>query len=120
VVDPVHFSKYVAANAWNWISHVEPWLGQQGVHFVRYEELARDFVGSMRSIVEYLGLEPAVTPDRVQATLDERRAGRFSGAPDAFFRKGIVGDHLNYFTPELHTTVAGITGPLMRSLGYEV
>ncbi len=85
-------------HAWKAIPH----------HLVRYEDLSRDPAGVLRGILDYLEVDApqSLIEESVSQFTFERMSGRQKGAEDNAnfdFRKGIVGDHKNAYSPfQLH------------------
>lgn len=74
------------------------------VHIVRYEDLVSDFVKTASELFSFCGVEVSsvfLEAAALQTNFSRLANGRMPGEADEqhFFRKGIVGDHLNYMTP---------------------
>lgn len=72
---------------------------------VDYESLLQDFNGEVARIMDFLELpcgEADIAAIREKTSFKELSGGRATGEQDAssFFRKGVAGDYLNYFTPQ--------------------
>lgn len=75
------------------------------IHIVRYEDLISDFRETTRKLLQFSAVEAsdALLNDlTARASFIHFSRGRKAGDENVrdFFRKGIVGDHLNYMTPE--------------------
>ncbi len=74
-------------------------------HLIRYEDLSRDFAIVAEGVFRFFGTDPARTDIRKIEGSTSFRAlsgGRDAGEENtrSFFRKGIVGDWRNVFSPE--------------------
>jgi hypothetical protein len=87
------------------------------VELVRYEDLHADLRGQRTRLLELAGLDPA----QADADLDPDLLPAFGGRaedPYAFNRKGVVGDHVAYWSADVDATVRSLAGDLMARLGY--
>jgi hypothetical protein len=95
-----------------------PWLDQQAILAMRFEDLILDRENSLRRILDYLSrfnFTPSV--DNITAinllskAIEPKRSGTF--------RKGKPGNWRDYFTDELIEVFKNETGDLLQRLGYE-
>jgi hypothetical protein len=101
-----------------------PWLLHPRVAKIRYEDFTKDPVRTLTQSFDAVGVE--VSEDNIRNVMKYKNfvtatSGRVIGVEDksSHYRKGIVGDHKNYFT-DLHRAVCKhhIGEDLIR-LGYE-
>lgn len=74
-------------------------------HLIRYEDLSRDFATVAQGVFSFFGTDPARTDiGKIEGSTSFRAlsGGRDAGQENtrSFFRKGIVGDWRNVFSPE--------------------
>jgi hypothetical protein len=86
---------------YNWNMHSVSWYAQN-IHLVRYEDLIANTYLELNMICEKLNLDQDkfILNNAIDNfTFNKLSGGRPSGKEDKyhFFRKGIVGDYLNYF-----------------------
>lgn len=95
-----------------------PWLDQQSILAMRFEDLILDREIALKRILDYLSrynFSPSV--DKVTAinvlkkAIEPKRSGTF--------RKGKPGNWRDYFTDELIDLFKNETGDLLQRLGYE-
>jgi len=84
---------------------------------MRYEDLHADVLGGRRSLLAFLGLDPAGAPADIDRMLRPGFDGR-GERPAEFNRKGAVGDHRTYLSGADADEVERIAGALLRRLGY--
>jgi len=121
--EKARFSRFVATRAADWANDVRLSLALKPDLVVRYEDLNRNPVETLRDVFSKMNLpvEPQVI-DRCVATFSfERMAGRLKGQEDnkSFFRKGIVGDWTEKFRDKDKETFKRIAGNVLQELGYE-
>jgi len=109
----------------NWNEHVAQWaFDRPNVIRVSYESLREDCFGTMKRILEQR-LGTPVDEARLTRTIErfsfENQTGRRPGEedPNAFARKGIVGDWRNHFTRQAGEIFQDYGGETLRRLGYE-
>lgn len=91
----------VLRTARNWNLHSLSWF-QQNAHLVRYEDLLAKTFFELTSICKKLNIdhnEGLIKESMANFAFDKLSGGREPGKEDKyhFFRKGVVGDHRNYF-----------------------
>uniref|UniRef100_A0ACD5TBA1 Uncharacterized protein n=1 Tax=Avena sativa TaxID=4498 RepID=A0ACD5TBA1_AVESA len=107
--------------------------GEQQVLFLRYEEMLRDAVGSLKTMAEFMGCafsreeeERGVVEAIVELCSMEKlkeveanRNGRtgLGVRGDAFFRKGVAGDWSSHMTPEMGKMVDQVVEDELRVRG---
>ena|SRR3989338_4265688 len=108
-----------------WPVHTQSWMGLNPL-VIRYEDLHGQPQATLEFVLKYLGI---VSPDRnlinqvIDAFAFEKvSGGRKPGDEDTrhFYRKGIVGDHKNYFDKTDLQMFRIFSGEEMRKLKYLV
>lgn len=95
---------------------------QENIHVMRYEDLHADFHASLKAAVDFLGLDLAkldlgkIQHETSFETITNRKPGEEKA--DSHRRKGIPGDHVNHFTPELDRHFEETYGKISSVLGY--
>ena len=116
----------------SWGEHVDAWLKNPfnaQMMVVKYEALVADCVKELGRIADFCRLELSRTElDQVAAQADfetmKAKAQRFGSenkrwpADKPFFRKGVVGDHQNYFTDRDNEDFVRLHGAQLASAGY--
>lgn len=89
-----------------------------------YEALLSDPVGVMTQVATLFELDNS--PETVQSIVDKHSFKRLSGGrqrgesdKNSFFRKGVAGDWVNHFTPELKALYKEKIGRFLIDFGYE-
>ncbi len=113
-----------------WSQHVRAWAGAQGLRklVIRYEDLARDPVGSFASLCAFAGvpadaerLEKAIRFSGFDVLSEQETKAGFverMNSESAFFRKGRVGSWREEMPPHLAARVVASHGTVMRQCGY--
>ncbi len=92
---------------------------------LRYEQMLEDPTGVLRSVADHfeLGADDERIERIVEANSFKRlSSGRERGqepADGSFFRKGVAGDWVNHFTPELRESYKRRIGRFLIEFGYE-
>jgi hypothetical protein len=90
---------------------------------VSYETLLTDGKPVVESLLRFLGLpyDDALVEDLMERSSFRFHAGRERGQENRkrFYRKGIVGDWRNHFTPEHKRIFKEVAGDMLIRLGYE-
>ncbi len=94
-------------------------------HLIRYEDLSRDFVTVTQGVFNFFGTDPARTDVRKIEGSTSFRAlsgGRDVGEANtrSFFRKGIVGDWRNVFSPQQVATLWEPVAEAAAAFGYTI
>lgn len=89
----------------------------------RYEDLHAEPADHIIRMLNFLGVddsEAAIEACGKAGSFETLTAGRARGQEDngSFFRKGIVGDWQNHFTPEATQVLERLASPLLSKLGY--
>lgn len=113
------FANFLLSHTPEWACHVGAWLEADGVFTLSYEELHVDFADRLAGICAYLQTEPVVTVAEVEKEYGREFKQFLTGDPRHFFRKGIIGDWQNYFSPEHARLFAEAAGDLLVTLGYD-
>lgn len=117
-----HFDNFLYDREYNWFDHLRPWLENAyglPIHYLHFEDLKRDFDGTVRHLAEFCGIEvgePTLnrTRERCQfSAMKEHesqlgpRDAHFQGVSDSpysvkqsgqFIRRGEIGDGLATMT----------------------
>lgn len=94
------------------------------LHFVRYEDLKKDFAGTFTNVLDFLGV-PSTCEDLAkcesEASFERLSGGRAVGEenPDAFFRKGVVGDWHATLEPRHLEIFYEVGAEWLTRFGYE-
>ena len=89
----------------SWWNHVPEWWAhrhESNVLFLKYEEMSKDLVTSVRAISDFLGhkLDPQTIEKIAEAcSIHSKKFDRASWSKNKPIRKGIVGDWKNFLTP---------------------
>lgn len=93
---------------------------------VRYESLVADTPGELRRIYDWLGVGESVSEEQLLRTVDTCKFENFSNGrkrgeadPLAEWRRGVVGDWMNFFTEDDKRLFKSMAGSLLIELGYE-
>ena len=106
-----------------WPEHVTDWVGRDGVHVVRYEDLLHDVTRELRGIRDFLELD--VSSDEIEAIgathSFEAQSGRPRGVEkrSSFMRRGISGEWREVFSREAGLRFEEYAGEVLRGVGYE-
>lgn len=84
------------------------------VLMVQYEAVHADTEGERRRMFEFLDVDPK----RAAGLTGVLKPGFEEESPQAFLRKGAVGDWKNYFTDRTRQLCKEIAGPTLLDLGY--
>jgi hypothetical protein len=91
--------------------------GRTPLYELRYERMRADVESERASLYRFLGLDPA---EASPISAANRSAPGFeSETPNAFFRKGEVGDWTNYFSDAAKRWFKQAAGDQLIALGYE-
>lgn len=109
------------------VSRLQEWSNFPFAYKARYEDLLHDGVGETIKILNFLEIRASLKEIDYfcEKHSFEKRTGRKVGVEDqnAFLRKGISGDWMNYFTDECKATFKvsqnGEWNRLLLALGYE-
>jgi hypothetical protein len=108
--------------AWANRAHMGVELARRGeLSIIRYEDLTRDFVGTLKALLAWLGLEyPDSTLTAIKAqTSFEAITGRPRGTEAKhLLRKGVVGEWIDALSAEDKTKAWGLAGEQLSALGY--
>lgn len=91
--------------------------GLTPIHELRYERMRTDIEAERSALYRFLGLDPA---EASPISAANRSAPGFdSETPNAFYRKGEVGDWTNYFSDAAKRWFKQAAGDQLIALGYE-
>ncbi len=130
--DPIKaMSKEEALDYWvknrlpDYISWVNGWADGRDPQYgmmIRYEDLLADAPGMMGRVFDHY--EVGLSKEQVRRITDKHAfktaTGREAGQedPNAFNRKGVAGDWVNHFTPQLKAKFKEIAGETLQRFGY--
>jgi hypothetical protein len=94
------------------------------IHTLRYEDLKQDYAGTFSKVLDFLGADStkeAVSQCESLASFKHLSGGRDAGEedPNAFFRKGTVGDWRSSLQPQHLEIFHGVGIEWLARLGYE-
>ena len=105
-----------------WVSHVDYWLNRNPDVLVRYEDLKSDPLATLRTVFTALQIE---VPDQIiQEAVEIFSFRKMSGRKEeeenksSFYRKGIIGDWRNHFSPDDKDYFSKKAFIVMSRLGY--
>ena len=119
----------------SWQAHVTSWLDatDADVHVVRYEDLRRDTPATLRSILDFLGvdtqqgtLEAAINGNTIEAMRQKERTARADlfkrrdNDRGGFVRKGTAGESARWLDADDLALIEEGAGDALRRLGYQV
>lgn len=119
VFDADDFSVFLRREAPVWAAHVASARGAEGVCFLTYEDLMRDFEPSLRRALAHLGLAPVRSYAETGKVYHTGFGAVFTGNNRDFFRRGQVGDWKNWYLPAHAALLDGLIGPVLREMGFE-
>jgi hypothetical protein len=95
------------------------------LHSVRYEDLKTDFALAFSKVLRFLGAEHSeevLSHCEAESSFKRLSGGREAGEedPDAFVRKGVVGDWQYNLTPDQLEVFYEVAGDWVQRLGYQV
>lgn len=91
--------------------------GRTPIYELRYDRMRSDVESQRASLYRFLGLDPS---HAAPVSVANRSAPGFeSETPNAFYRKGEVGDWTNYFTDAAKRWFKQAAGDQLIALGYE-
>jgi len=117
------FSNFLRQYSDEWVNHTSLYLQHPPTAVIRYEDLKTAPEATLNKLFEKL--EVQVTSDIIQQALAifdfQRLSQRQEGEedPSSFFRKGIVGDWQNHFSPEDLQFFQQRAAKIMTQLGYD-
>lgn len=115
-----------------WSEHVHSWMEKKpdNILCLRYEELKRDLLSIVRSVIDFCGVEErdgsindAIARSDFSFMSElERKHGRgiYKSGPDVFMRKGEVGDWKKMFDDDSKNIFKDMEGDTLIKLGYEM
>jgi len=119
VFDAADFRAFLRREAPAWAAHVASARRDPGVCFLTYEQLMRDFAGSLGRALAFLKI-PAVHSYEETAKVYHSGFGAvFAGNNRDFFRRGQIGDWKNWYDSSHARLVQELIGTELRELGFE-
>lgn len=116
------FSAFLREYTDEWVAHISTWLKRKPTAIIRYEDLKTTPEATLNQLFTQLNLK--VSPDIIEQALFifdfQQLSQRREGEEDrkSFFRKGIVGDWQNHFSPEDLEFFQQQTSDVMNQLNY--
>lgn len=102
-----------------WLRHLDD---ASAIRITRYESLLEDFETTVQNDAAWLNLDLGGIDlaELKAATSFENIAGRSAGEENvnSHLRKGVIGDHINYFDPELSSIFEEYCGSIRDKFGY--
>lgn len=96
---------------------------ERNFKIVKYEELQSDFIGTIQRLSTFFDLQLSLVDiESIEKTNRfDKKAKREKGQEDQYshYRKGIVGDYMNYFDSELRELFDEKYGWLVELLDYD-
>lgn len=117
--DEREFLQFLQQHLKEWMFHVASWLhcpSGMSVLTMTYEELKADYPGSLARIIKFVDRTPALSIRECHTRFVTKQV--FGQSPDAFFRKGIIGDWKNHFTRPHKEYFKAVAGQMLINLGY--
>jgi len=118
-----HLANYERHNDYSTYQRFSQKLPTQ-VLIIKYEELKEQPEQKLAEVFSFLGVNSSKSI--VRRSLNANKFKKLSGGrnpgeedSDSFFRKGVVGDWRNYFSPENIETFKTISGSTLIAAGYE-
>lgn len=106
-----------------WPEHIRDWINRNGLVVVRYEDFLKAGAEQLGRVAEYLNVKVGeeLLKEIVENHSFEKLTGRHAGDEDrsSFFRKGVAGDWIEYFTSDAAQAFQEFAGTLLIDLGYE-
>ena len=117
------FASFLRQYTDKWLTHISAWLERKPTAIIRYEDLKTNPHETLNRLFNQLNIQvdPEII-DRALHTFDFKQlAKRKEGEEDrkSFFRKGIVGDWQNHFSPSDLEYFQQKATTVMKQLGYE-
>lgn len=117
----------------DWSQHYRSWIDQSEIPvcLVKYEDLHRDTVGTVKRIVQFIGLQTSDLKMSVEEAVDATRFDRLQKLEDKsgfherpekaqrFFRSGKVGEGREALSREIQDSLTTYHAEVMRELGYQ-
>lgn len=114
----------------SWKSHIESWQSQSliPIHFVRYEDMLQNPVGTFGNIIRFLGLEyeeqrlkKAIVNSDFKLLQQMEKENGFNEKLQQcknFFWKGKIGNYKDYLTAEQINRIVDYNYNAMKEFGY--
>jgi hypothetical protein len=106
-----------------WVRDVEKGLALRSdpefagrIHLLRYEELKADPPGRIDGLLAFAGLDHP--PELVAEIAERTDISAYRTSDQGPYRKGVVGDWSNSFTPEDDALFRELAGPVFEAVGY--
>ena len=114
-----------------WFDYVTDWLkhkDEPNILFITYEDFIEDHYGMIKQLAKFLGksLDDETTKQIAELVKFKniktipKMTERPKGSKGEFFRKGVVGDWVNYFTPEQEARMEEIYQNFKIKTGMEL
>ncbi|MBX3750704.1 MAG: sulfotransferase domain-containing protein [Opitutaceae bacterium] len=119
VFRPDEFADFLRRETPAWVQHVTTAHTDRDLAFLTYEELTRDFAGTLRRATDHVRIPVIRTSEEVAKVYHTGFGAVFSGNNRDFFRRGQIGDWKNWYDPAHARIVAELAGRTLFDLAFE-
>ena len=124
--DHEHFRRFIEWRSEEYLIHLKSWLefkkkNPNLICIVRYEDMYRDYIGTLMKIQKFVGWKVKNDYDVVQRrNVDYFKRHLLKGDNFSFYRKGVIGDWKNYFDKKSLMVVRKKCGSISEKFGYSI